>query len=130
MSHYRIGDVYMPRLHVKHGLYIVNRIRCGGGLNTTNPPVFDPTSNILYVSHGPGCSGGYVMPGLEAAMPDLVATTGTTISEWVVGPGGGHVDVRRRRTGDPARRGRSPLHDGVRRADSPSARQAERGARG
>ena len=94
MSRYRVGGLYMPRLHVNHGLGIENNIRCGGGLNTTNPPTFDPTTNILYVSHGPGCSGGFVMPGLEVDMPDLLATTGTTVSEWVAGPGGGLPGVQ------------------------------------
>jgi hypothetical protein len=94
MREYRIGDLYMPRLHVNHGLDVVNNVRCGGGLNTTNPPTFDPTTNILYVSHGPGCGGGYLMPGIDADVPDALATTGTTISQWVSGPGGGTPNVR------------------------------------
>jgi glucose dehydrogenase len=94
MSQYRVGDLYMPRLHVGHDLDIINNIRCGGGLNITNPATFDPTTNILYVSHGPGCGGGFIMPGIEADLPDAMATTGTTISEWVAGPGGGLPQVQ------------------------------------
>ncbi len=89
MQDYNIGDLYMPRLHVGHDLDVINNIRCGGGLNITNVPTFDPTTNIMYVSHGPSCGGGYVMPGEDADDPDHPATTGRTISQWVAGPGGG-----------------------------------------
>ncbi len=88
MSQYRIGDMYLPRLHIGHSSGVEANIRCYGGLNINNPATFDPTTGIMYVSHGPGCSGGFLAPGVDADLPDAVATTGTTISEWVAGPGG------------------------------------------
>jgi quinoprotein glucose dehydrogenase len=94
LEDYRVGGPYVPRLHVGHNGEVENNIRCSGGLNITNPATFDPTTNILYVSHGPGCGGGFIMPGIEADLPDDPATTGTTISEWVAGPGGGLPQVQ------------------------------------
>ena len=55
----------------------------------TNPAAFDPTTNTLYVSSSRGCSGGFVQPGQKADDPNDEATTGTTISQWVAGSGGG-----------------------------------------
>ena len=89
LKKYRVGGPYMPRLHVGHNAGVINNIRCSGGLNITHPATFDPTTNILYVSHSRGCSGGLVQPGEKADKPDEPATTGTTISQWVAGPGGG-----------------------------------------
>lgn len=86
---YRIGDPYVPRLHVGHDSGVTNNIRCAGGVNITHPAVMDPTTGILYVAHGPSCSGGFVMPGREKDDPDDPFTTGTTISQWVAGPSGG-----------------------------------------
>lgn len=88
MSSYRIGGSYVPRLHLGHNSGVEANIRCDGGLNITNPATFDPTTNILYVSHGPSCGGGFLAPGIDMDVPDDAATTGTTISEWVAGPGG------------------------------------------
>ncbi|MEX2294902.1 MAG: PQQ-binding-like beta-propeller repeat protein [Gemmatimonadota bacterium] len=94
LEDYRVGGPYMPRLHVGHDAGVTNNIRCSGGLNITNPAAFDPTTNILYASHGPGCGGGFIMPGIDADVPDDIMTTGTTISEWVAGPGGGLPQVQ------------------------------------
>jgi quinoprotein glucose dehydrogenase len=89
VSRYRVGGAYMPRLHVGHKSEVENNIRCGGGLNITNPATMDPTTGILYVSSSRSCSGGFVAPGIENDEPDALSTTGTTISQWVAGPGGG-----------------------------------------
>jgi quinoprotein glucose dehydrogenase len=86
---FRIGGAYEPRLHEGHKAGVINNIRCGGGLNITNPATFDPTTNILYVSHSRGCSGGGLQPGQKADEPDAMSTTGTTISQWVNGTGPG-----------------------------------------
>jgi quinoprotein glucose dehydrogenase len=86
---YRIGGAYEPRLHEGHNSGVINNIRCGGGLNITNPATFDPTTNILYVSHSRSCSGGGLQPGQKADRPDAMSTTGTTIAQWVNGSGGG-----------------------------------------
>jgi len=89
MKKYRIGGPYLPRLHVGHDAGVTNNIRCAGGVNITHPAVMDPTTGILYVAHGPSCSGGFVMSGQEKDDPDDPFTTGTTISRWVAGPSGG-----------------------------------------
>ena len=60
-----MGGPYEPRLQEGHNAGVVNNIRCAGGLNITNPATFDPTTNILYVSHSRGCSGGGLQPGAE-----------------------------------------------------------------
>ena len=39
---YRIGGPYEPRLHEGHKAGVVNNIRCGGGLNITNPADLRP----------------------------------------------------------------------------------------
>ncbi len=79
----------MPRLFVGHDAGVVANIRCSGGLNITNPATLDPTTGILYVPSSKGCGGGLVAPGADADEPDNPQTTGSTISEWVAGPGGG-----------------------------------------
>ena len=89
VSQYSIGGSYMPWMHVGQESEFAGNIRCDGGLNIPSPAAFDPTTNILYVPSGPRCGGGFVMSGAEADMPDDPMTTGTTLSEWVAGPGGG-----------------------------------------
>ena len=89
LSRYRVGNPFMPRLYADQNSGFVDNIRCYGGLNITNPATLDPTTGILYVPSSRGCSGGSVTPGIESDEPDNPATTGTTISQWVAGPGGG-----------------------------------------
>ena len=89
LRRYNVGGPFMPRLYEGHNEAVEANIRCYGGLNITNPATLDPTTGILYVPSSRGCSGGTVMPGEEADEPDNPATTGTTISQWVAGPGGG-----------------------------------------
>jgi glucose dehydrogenase len=89
LSRYNVGGPFMPRLYEGHNTGVEDNIRCYGGLNITSPASLDPTTGILYVPSSRGCSGGSVMPGDEADEPDNPATTGTTISQWVAGPGGG-----------------------------------------
>ena len=89
LADYRVGGPYMPRMHIGHESEYINNIRCDGGLNITSPATMDPTTGIMYASSSFGCGGGFVMPGIEADIPDDPATTGTTISQWVAGPGGG-----------------------------------------
>lgn len=86
VKQYRLGGPYLPRLHVGHNSGVADNIRCYGGLNITHPAVLDPTTGILYASHGPGCSGGFLVPGAEKDDPDDPMTTGTTIVQWVAGP--------------------------------------------
>ncbi len=82
---FEIGGPYMPRVHT--GYNGKANISCHGGLNITHPGAMDPTSGIMYVPHGPGCSGGMVRPGTETDDADDPFTTGTTIADWVAGPG-------------------------------------------
>jgi quinoprotein glucose dehydrogenase len=89
LSRYSVSGPFNPRLYEGHDAGVEDNIRCYGGLNITNPATLDPTTGILYVPSSKGCSGGSVMPGAEADEPDNPATTGTTISRWVAGPGGG-----------------------------------------
>ena len=89
LSQYRVGGAYMPRLHMDHDLDIIGAVGCSGGLNVTNPPIFDPTTNIMYASHGPACpnrASAFLIPGDELDDPDDPMTTGVTISDWVNGP--------------------------------------------
>jgi quinoprotein glucose dehydrogenase len=89
MTQFRIGDSYMPRLHEGHTSGFKNNIRCDGGLNITSPAALDPTTGILYAPSGPGCGGGLVVPGSSKDDPEDPLNTGTTVSQWVAGPGGG-----------------------------------------
>jgi glucose dehydrogenase len=89
MQNYRIDGSYNPRIHQDHGLGFIANIRCDGGLNITHPATLDPTTGILYASHGPSCSGGFLIPGVDRDNPEDIFTTGTTISQWVNGGGGG-----------------------------------------
>ena len=85
MGEFQIGGPYLPRVHV--GYDGLANVACTGGLNITHPAAMDPTTGIMYVSHGPNCNGGRVAPGVEMDVPDVRSTTGTTIAEWVAGPG-------------------------------------------
>ena len=85
MQNFRIGGPYMPRVHVGYdGLPNVN---CGGGVNITHPVSMDPETGIMYVSSSARCGGGRVAPGAQSDDPDDPYTTGTTIVDWVRGPG-------------------------------------------
>ena len=87
---YRIGGPFMPRLYEDHNTGVEDNIRCYGvGLNIPSPATIDPTTGILYVPSTKTCSGGSVAPGALSDEPDNPATTGSTISQWVAGPGGG-----------------------------------------
>ena len=88
LSRYNIGGPYMPRLHVGHDTGVVANVSCRGGVNITHPVSMDPTTGIMYVSSSMGCSAGMVAKGPENDDTDDPYTTGTTIVDWVSGPGG------------------------------------------
>jgi quinoprotein glucose dehydrogenase len=94
VKRFRVGGPYEPRLQFGHKSGVENNIRCTGGLNITNPATFDPTTNILYVSHSRQCSGGGLQPGADVDKANEMATTGTTISQWVNGPGASLPNVQ------------------------------------
>ena len=82
---FRVGGPYMPPLYIGHDEPVRGWVACSGGVNITHPVSMDPTTNIMYVSSGPGCSAQMVQPGEDVDMPDDPFTTGETISEWVRG---------------------------------------------
>ncbi|MDE2654674.1 MAG: PQQ-binding-like beta-propeller repeat protein [Gemmatimonadota bacterium] len=89
MANYRVGGPFVPWLHVGYDGPVRQNVRCYGGLNITHPATLDPTTGILYASHRRNCSGGRIMPGIDADDPDDPGTTGLTVSQWVAGGGGG-----------------------------------------
>ena len=87
MKDYRIGGPYMPRMHTGNMSQYKGNITCGGGVNITHPVSMDPETNIMYVASSRRCGGGLVQPGSQSDAPDAPKTTGTTIVDWVRGPG-------------------------------------------
>ena len=102
LSQYRIGGLYVPALPENHDNDFYNNVACiGGGNIIPHPPVADPSTGIMYVSHRRGCNapgfmaptGGvdeddpsYAAPGAGGATPNRTPTTGTTVAAWL--PGG------------------------------------------
>ncbi len=105
LSQYRIGGLYVPPLPFEHDNDFINNVGCiGGGNIIPHPPVADPSTGMMYVSHRRGCSasgfmeptGGvdvdnpnYAVPGDGGATPNSTPTTGTTVVAWSPGSGGG-----------------------------------------
>ena len=105
LSQFQIGGLYVPPLPYDHDNDFVNNVGCiGGGNVIPHPPVADPSTGMMYASHRRGCSargfmeptGGedvevtdYAVPGDGGATPNSTPTTGTTISAWLPGGGGG-----------------------------------------
>ena len=105
LSQFQIGGLYVPPLPYDHDNDFVNNVGCiGGGNVIPHPPVADPSTGMMYASHRRGCSargfmeptGGedvevtdYAVPGDGGATPNSTPTTGTTISAWLPGSGGG-----------------------------------------
>ena len=105
LSQYQIGGLYVPPLPYEHDNEFINNVGCiGGGNIIPHPPVADPTTGMMYTSHRRGCNapgfmeltGGvdvddpeYAVPGDGGATPNTTPTTGTTVSAWLPGSGGG-----------------------------------------
>ena len=105
LSQYQIGGLYVPPLPYEHDNDFVNNVGCTAGGNVIpHPPVADPTTGMMYASHRRGCNapgfmeptGGedrevtdYAVPGDGGATPNSTPTTGTTVSAWLPGSGGG-----------------------------------------
>ena len=94
VAQYRVRGPFLPRLYEDHSAGVRDNIRCYGGLNITNPATLDPSTGILYAASSRRCTGGLVAPGILADNPEDPRTTGTTISQWVAGPGGGLGQVQ------------------------------------
>ena len=102
LQHYRIGGLYVPPLPENHDNEFYNNVGCrGGGSVIPHPPVADPSSGLMFVSHARTCSapsfmrptGGvdvdnpsYAAPNATGATPNTTPTTGTTVAAWL--PGG------------------------------------------
>ncbi len=105
LSRFRIGGLYVPPLPIDHGNDYVNNVGCQGGGNVIpHPPVADPTTGMIYISHTRNCSapsfmeptGGvdrdrpdYARPQDGGATPNTTPTTGTTVAAWLPGSSGG-----------------------------------------
>jgi quinoprotein glucose dehydrogenase len=105
LSQYRVGGLYVPPLPYNHGNDFINNVGClGGGNIIPHPPVADPSTGMMYVSHSRSCSApgfmrptngvdvddpNYAMPGAGGATPNSTPTTGTTVAAWLPGGGGG-----------------------------------------
>ena len=99
LSQYRIGGLYVPPLPENHDNGFYNNLGCRGGGNViSHPPVADPSTGFMYVSHHRSCgapgfmapTGGvdeddpnYATPGANGATPNSTPTTGTTVSAWL-----------------------------------------------
>jgi len=106
LADYRVGGLYVPPLPHDHNNDFLNNVGCQGGGNVIpHPPTADPMTGIMYASHTRNCSapafmeptGGvdepkenYAQPGDGYyATPNYTPTTGTTVSAWLPGGGGG-----------------------------------------
>jgi len=102
LSQYRVGGLYVPPLPYDHTNDFYNNVGClGAGNVIPHPPVADPNTGMMYVSHHRTCTapgfmaptGGvdeddpsYAVPGETSATPNSTPTTGTTVAAWL--PGG------------------------------------------
>lgn len=87
-----IGPLFMPPVHVGDPQGKRAGVSCPGGVGATNifnPTSADPETGIMYVSTARTCSAYQVGPGAERDRPAEMATTGTTIADWVNAGGGG-----------------------------------------
>jgi len=104
LSQFQIGGLYVPPLPFDHDNDFVNNVGCLGGVNIPYPPVADPSTGMMYASHERTCgapafmqpTGGvdedhtdYAVPDAGGATPNYTLTTGTTVSPWLPGGGGG-----------------------------------------
>ena len=105
LSQYQIGGLYVPPLPFGHDNDFLNNVGCiGGGNVIPHPPVGDPSTGMMYGSHRRGCNAPgfmeptngvdedhteYAVPNDGGATPNYTPTTGTTVSEWLPGSGGG-----------------------------------------
>ena len=105
LSQYQIGGLYVPPLPFGHDNDFLNNVGCiGGGNVIPHPPVGDPSTGMMYGSHRRGCNAPgfmeptngvdedhteYAVPNDGGATPNYTPTTGTTVSAWLPGSGGG-----------------------------------------
>ncbi len=103
LGNFRVGGLYVPPLPYNHDNEFLNNVGCMGGGNVIpHPPVADPTTGMMYVSHVRSCSapgflaptGGvdeevadFAGPNEAGATPNVTPTTGVTVVPWA--PGGG-----------------------------------------
>jgi len=105
LNSYRVGGLYVPPLPFDHENDFANNIGCiGGGNVISHPPVADPSTGMMFVSHRRNCfapgymsptngvdrdNPNYATPGPDGVTPNSTPTTGTTVAAWLPGGGGG-----------------------------------------
>ncbi len=106
LSDFQVTNLYAPTLPENHTNDYFANVSCSSGVNIPHPPVADPTTGITYSTHTRGCrASGLVMPGelLDVDNPEYASyspegwrgrerrtpTTGTTVAEFMLGPGVG-----------------------------------------
>jgi quinoprotein glucose dehydrogenase len=102
LSKFRVGGLYVPPLPYPHKNSFINSVGCMGGLNIYHPPVADPTTGIMYASHGRSCAAPqFLVPtgGVDEERTEFAGkstetwrgrerttpTTGTTVAAWKQG---------------------------------------------
>ncbi|MCH2356008.1 MAG: PQQ-binding-like beta-propeller repeat protein [Pseudomonadales bacterium] len=105
LNSYNVGGLYVPALPFNHENDYANNVGCiGGGNVISHPPVADPDTGMMYVSHHRNCfapgymsptngrdrdNPNYATPGEGGVTPNSTPTTGVTVVDWLPGGGGG-----------------------------------------
>ena len=105
LNSYNVGGLYVPPLPFNHENDYANNVGCiGGGNVISHPPVADPDTGMMYVSHHRNCfapgymsptngrdrdNPNYATPGEGGVTPNSTPTTGVTVAAWLPGGGGG-----------------------------------------
>lgn len=96
LADWEIGPLFTPPLHRDNDLGKRGALWCPGdvgGVNISGPAAGDPETGILYVTSLSGCTTRVIVPGAEADLRYMTdegtMTTGTTLSRYAVGIGGG-----------------------------------------
>ena len=105
LNSYNVGGLYVPALPFNHENDYANNVGCiGGGNVISHPPVADPDTGMMYVSHHRNCfapgymsptngrdrdNPNYATPGEGGVTPNSTPTTGVTVAAWLPGGGGG-----------------------------------------
>jgi len=88
----QFGPLFLPPIHRDNDLGFRVSAICPsvtGGTNIIGGTVADPETGIMYVASVKSCTGIVMVPGNERDDGSPNRSTGTTIVDWVQGPGGG-----------------------------------------
>jgi len=96
LADWEIGPLFTPPLHRDNDLGKRGSLWCPGdvgGTNINGPSAGDPETGVLYVTSVSACTTRVIVPGEEADLRYMTdngtTTTGTTLSQYAVGVGGG-----------------------------------------